>query len=435
MSAEFTHTRKQAPANSRPSRCSQRISFNTRVSLTLNHSDVDTIGAIHSLLYQNEQINIPNIMSNIESNSNRGDIEHKHDNVEIEDTAFVNSDATLDGIYQQALNLMQKAEGLPRGNSRQDSYLRARRLFEQAMDITESLSLFSDNETIDEVATVNLKYLLIPAYLANIALSAECGPDRLGTLTRADRLFRQFFERILAYKLGNAAIEQSLNSSDPIASSHNASRSLEGAAQMRYEKIERYKKLKSLDSKLDELERRLKSGQEIDDEVSRDYYLHLLDKWIESSFDSFEREVKIALLFERNRPIHDSIPAAAQKAPEQPNSSKRQIQPFTIVRDEAQKHVFGLGYPSHPTVTVDQFISKKIQDGDLAFNAHREIYANSLQRYAEKPNLRREQEEEFNAQNDSKDDKDDSEELERKRRWDEFKDENPRGSGNRHNMG
>jgi immunoglobulin-binding protein 1 len=100
-----------------------------------------------------------------------------------------------------------------------------------------------------------------------------------------------------------------------------------------------------------------------------------------------------------------------------------------------KKQVFGTGYPSLPTVSVDQFITQKFKDGDLVFQKDKEIYSNSLQRYAEQPDLLREQEENSEEEHEEKEERDDQEEIARKRRWDEFKDENARGSGNRHNMG
>lgn len=352
------------------------------------------------------------------------------------------STEALEDLYSQALKLMHDAETKPRGDRRQELYLQSRRLFERAMDIVESLSLFSDNETVEDITTIDLKYLLVPAYLAKITISAECSPNRLETFTQAESYMKKFLKRISHYGLGNHLVEKALKSYDCVSSDisqtlfakNSVPNNLESAMRERNEKIERFKKAKELEQKLEELERRMKDfdQDQVDDEVRRDYYLHLVKKTIDETLESLEREVRPAIFFERSRSGDGSL----NLEPESSSRAKSTLdQSITIVRDQHQKQVFGVGYPSRPTVTVDEFITKKINDGDLAFDKHHEIYANSLQRYAERPNLRREQEEQSDEEREKKEDRDDKEELHRKRKWDEFKDDNPRGSGNRYNMG
>lgn len=355
-----------------------------------------------------------------------------------------NSEEALAELYSKALKFMQEAESLPRGDNRQNLYIRSRQMFEKACELVESVALFSDNETIDDITSADLKYLLIPAYQARIVTSAECSPNRLDTYLQAEALIIKFLTRISQYGLGNARIEEAIQSKDDQQQKGQISSSstdLLAAMRDRDKKIEKFKRMKLLEDRVEELERRLKSGEELDDELKREYYLKLINKWTEDCLDSLEREVRPAIFFERNRPSMDDMDGRqVVRGPPAGTSSGGQsglghLRPYTIVKDELQKQVFGIGYPSRPTVTVDQFISKKINDGDLAFHANKEIYSNSLQRYAEDPGLRREQEEQSDEERDAKADRDDTDELARKRNWDEFKDDNPRGSGNRHNMG
>lgn len=342
------------------------------------------------------------------------------------------SEINLNELYTRGLNDMRKAESLSRSEAKQDLFHNARRMLETASDLIESLALFSDNETIDDVATNDLKYLLVPAYLAKITISSDCGPNRLQVFQKAEQSLKKFLSRILRYGLGDESVELALKHSQEEGLSNKVStQSLEMAMQNRNVKIEKYKKRKLLDNRLEELENRVTSGKEVDDEVLREYYMSLIKKWIDESLDSLEGEVKPALFFEQNRSSSSDLPNVSTSTQQVPIRGET----ITIVKNDLQKQVFGLGYPSRPTVTVDEFINKKINDGDLAFQAHKEVYANSLQRYAEKPDLRREQEELSDAEHDEKEERDDVEELNNKRRWDEFKDDNPRGSGNRHNMG
>lgn len=344
------------------------------------------------------------------------------------------SDQTIHTSYHQALKLMKEAESKPRGNERQNLYLTSRRLFEEASNIIDSLSLFSSNESIDDIATVDLKFLLIPAYLAKIMISIECEHNRLETFKQAKVYALKFFKLITQYGLGNDEIEKEIRSDGKMPELKGSS-SLHEAMRSRDEKIANYKRRQQLDEIISELERRIETQDNIDDEVNREYYMKLLQRWIEDSLDCLKSEINMGLIFEANRNEGE-----CQKESARPESKKSEntFSPkgaLTIVKDNIQKQVYGLGYPSRPTVTVDEFISQKIEKGDLAFQQHKEIYSNSLQRYAEQPNLRRDQEEEDAIEAEKKAQEDDAQELERKRRWDEFKDENPRGSGNRHNMG
>ena len=39
------------------------------------------------------------------------------------------------------------------------------------------------------------------------------------------------------------------------------------------------------------------------------------------------------------------------------------FRPFIITKDMIQKKVFGAGYPSLPTLTIEEFYEQKVQDG------------------------------------------------------------------------
>jgi len=39
------------------------------------------------------------------------------------------------------------------------------------------------------------------------------------------------------------------------------------------------------------------------------------------------------------------------------------MRPFIITKDIIQKHVYGAGYPSLPTLTVEEFYEQKVKDG------------------------------------------------------------------------
>lgn len=350
------------------------------------------------------------------------------------ENTLARSKEILEKLYQEAIDLLQKAENVP-VKERSALLSKADKSFEQCSSIVDTLDLFSNNESIEDVATNNIKYLLLPACRARVITLSECGSNRLDQFTKAEGYVQSFFESLINLNIISQDVKQSLENlninSMTSTKDQTDNSSLASAMQLRNQKIEKYKRTKALAEELQTLESVIKtSGENVDEETIRDYYTKLVKKWTDETLDSLEKEIKPSIFFERNRDSSGSIksdPPHQQK----PTSFK----PFTITKDSLKKQVFGLGYPSAPSVTVDQFITKKIKDGDLAFHSQKEVYGNSLQRYAEQPNLRRDQEDEEQANREELEDKNDENELIRKRNWDEFKDENPRGSGNRHNQG
>ncbi|VDO93060.1 unnamed protein product [Heligmosomoides polygyrus] len=82
------------------------------------------------------------------------------------------------------------------------------------------------------------------------------------------------------------------------------------------------------------------------------------------------------------------------------------LRPFIIARTERQKAVFGLGYPSIPTMTVDEWYTQRFGNGPSPSQPL--------------PKATEEEEERERA---------------RLMRWDEYKDDHRRGWGNTHNKG
>jgi len=108
------------------------------------------------------------------------------------------------------------------------------------------------------------------------------------------------------------------------------------------------------------------------------------------------------------------------------------MKPVIITKDAIQKAVYGAGYPSLPTFTVQDFYDQRVRDG--IFPDPEKAASNqqkSLQRMTEVNN--REEEEKETADNEDLAENEDPEYLARQRAMDEFKDEVRRGDGNRHN--
>lgn len=337
-------------------------------------------------------------------------------------------DEDLNVLYSKALKALKEAESMPRGLSRQDAYDTSRKLFQHASELVDSSGLFSRNETVEDIATSNLKFLLIPAHLSKIAVSTECSADRIRAFTRAECLIKEYIENLSSYGLvDDCTLSLTKDSDSESQRVTTSSGELKDMMLARTEKISRYKKMKLLEDHVRDLEAKVEHEQ-ADDETLRDYYLSLIKKTLNDTIDCLENQVRPALVLEKMRAQGDPVQPATGSQP-------KPLKPFTLVKSQLQGKVFGLGYPSAPSVSVDQFIDQKFAAGELSFQTQKDVYTNSLQRYAEQPNLRREQEEESDEEREAREERDDDVELQRKRNWDEFKDDNARGSGNRYNMG
>ena len=189
-------------------------------------------------------------------------------------------------------------------------------------------------------------------------------------------------------------------------------------------KMERYRQTKQLESDLKELKSVL-AGVTHDEDVLRDYYLKLIQKFVNTSLDelvSLEMEVGVLQ--------HMAKIKAGEVVPE-PEKPRRKIQPIIITKDKMQKEVYGLGYPSLPVLSVDEFYEKRIEEGWWKPPSS----GGALQDRANDPELEARMKEEEERENDDKEDRDDEEAREKALAMDEYKDDHRRGEGNRHNMG
>lgn len=91
-----------------------------------------------------------------------------------------------------------------------------------------------------------------------------------------------------------------------------------------------------------------------------------------------------------------------------------------------QAQVFGAGYPSLPTMTVDDWYEQRRTLGAMPDHGTPSRIA------VEEDTDAKEREEE---EKELKTERDDEESLMKARNWDDWKDTHPRGYGNRHNMG
>ncbi len=108
--------------------------------------------------------------------------------------------------------------------------------------------------------------------------------------------------------------------------------------------------------------------------------------------------------------------------------------PFIITKDVLQAKVFGMGYPSLPVYSIEEFyvhladeghMPKADNAGDGAIGGGGGVQIGG--------GVTQSQRDKEKAEKDLREDAHDEQELRKQREWDEFKDENKRGAGNTYN--
>uniref|UniRef100_A0A3P8X000 Immunoglobulin (CD79A) binding protein 1 n=1 Tax=Cynoglossus semilaevis TaxID=244447 RepID=A0A3P8X000_CYNSE len=282
-------------------------------------------------------------------------------------------------------------------------------MLEDASRMVAQLELFSRNEELEEVATTDLKFLLLPALLGALSMKQTSREKRLNLVRTARAYFMDFLKRCREYKVSHFELP---TSSAPLPSD------LVAMAAQRQAKIERYRQKKELEAKLSDVRKAIESGK-ADDEVSRDFYLLNIRRWISlclEEIESIDQEMEIL----KNM---DALKEGAAR-PSQP--ARPPMKPFILTKNAVQARVFGAGYPSLPTMTVDDWYEQHQKHGALPDQGIPRRVAPESDTDAKD----REEEEK-----EEKVEQDDEESLMKARNWDDWKDNHRRGYGNRHNMG
>lgn len=323
-------------------------------------------------------------------------------------------------------------------------------LFENITRMVSSTGMFSANESINEVATNDLKFMLLPSYLGTLLLKLTSG-DRKDIVLTAEIYFKDFLQRCKDYELTdvdivivNSESEECMTAAQVVQrppSEHacpNTLQDLMGMGRARAEKIKQYRQQKELESRLETLKVKLDlSDGMADEELKRDYYLSLIKSHINKAVDELDclQSEKIMLSRSNRRSANVSAEDETDSSTttrdvvvhnKRHHPKYKPLQPVIITRDEIQKKVFGAGYPSLPTMTVDELCQQRLKDG---------TWDNS------QPSLDMAKNEELKKSHAEQDvvykelaiDNDDPEVLQRMRNMDEYKDTHKRGWGNRYN--
>eukprot|EP00095_Tigriopus_kingsejongensis_P000187 maker-scaffold41_size498431-snap-gene-0.13 protein:Tk00187 transcript:maker-scaffold41_size498431-snap-gene-0.13-mRNA-1 annotation:"immunoglobulin-binding protein 1" len=310
---------------------------------------------------------------------------------------------------------------------------------EDATRAVSLLDIFSRNESVGEMPSLHLPYLLLPALLAQLQTKVyDPATPRTEIIRIAEVYMRDYLQRVKDYeilpdlKIPEVADEELDEPQDnarvpPVGGPPDMGR----MERDRKSKLDRYRLQKELEDRVKELQPLMdeKKAETVDDDVLREFHLSSIKMFAFSALDdlgSFDMEKPILAHMEKVKKGQVPDPKTLAQPP-------RPLKPVIITRDAVQKEVFGLGYRNVPVLSIEEFYEQRVREGWFPDPKDVKKQQKSLQDRPE-ADIKAEEDEEARIK-EAKEDNDDPEELGRKRYMDEYKDEHRRGEGNRYNKG
>lgn len=309
--------------------------------------------------------------------------------------------------------------------------------YEQCLVIADHLSLFSPNESIDDISSSNIQYLLLHYRLADLVLRQTTG-TRNAVLVRAQTSYSAYLKQLDQYDLLSAA-DATLYERYREAPTTFSTASTSDPAKRRETKIARFREEKDLKQKLHYLQSNPTALQN-DDDMFRQLHLAQLAYCTLQTFHSLEsiaQELHILSMAPPHLPSPDaSQPLDRRERGERADTYSERLdgplsagltgpilspdgkplRPFTLLdtRTRMQQGVFR---PDHslPTMTIDEYLDEERRRGGM------------IEGGGPQSGMRPEPDEDDM-------DKADQETM-KARAWDEFTEANPKGAGNTLNRG
>ncbi|XP_017777006.1 PREDICTED: immunoglobulin-binding protein 1b [Nicrophorus vespilloides] len=329
---------------------------------------------------------------------------------------------SLSALFQEGLDLFNnlgKIDEPTNSPNVQINIKKAMHILEDSTRLVSMASIFSSNERIDEVPTEHIQYFLLPALLGTLSLKLTSG-DRKDIINTAEVYFKDFLSRCNNYGLSNYKFKEECQD---LQANRSEFQDIAHSVNTRSTKIQRFKEQKVLKENLEDLKKNM-NNESVDDEIKRNYFLTMIKLYIYEAIDELN-------CIDMEKPILEHMEKMGNEKPK-PKIPVKPLRPIIITKDEMQKAVFGAGYPSLPSFTVQEFYDQRIADGVFPNPTKPKQGPMSMQEAAlagidlnadEREAMEKEQLEEA----------DDPENIARMRAKDEFKDEHRRGWGNRMN--
>ncbi|OJJ50926.1 hypothetical protein ASPZODRAFT_148310 [Penicilliopsis zonata CBS 506.65] len=315
------------------------------------------------------------------------------------------------------------------------------RKLEECRRLVGLLSLFSSNETLEDVASGDLQYFTVEYLLAEL-LQKSYSADREALLRRAQQQYERYLARLDEYRLLSDGDKKLYERYVENSASFSLA-PLADAAVRREVKVARFREEKELKQKLEYLSQNQNRLQS-DDDVVRQLYIAEINLYTHQTFqtlDLLSQELSMLEMFRKSAPeapqsytddarrrgdaqqssYSDRVdPPLAQllrggRSGPLLNKAGKPLQPFTLLdrRTQLQQGVFRSGH-NLPTMTIDEYLEEEKKRGGIIEGGDQ----SAAQPEVDEDDMDRADEETMKA-----------------REWDEFKEANPRGSGNTLNRG
>jgi len=278
-------------------------------------------------------------------------------------------------------------------------------LFERANSLVQKNSLFSANETLEDIPTSSLTYLTIPYYVSELYQKLPfASAERLPALNTSRVYLEQFLQLCVKYEiLSKADIAAFEREVDP------------DAGTLRNEKIARIRQIKATDELIQKnMKEKIERGSiddEEDSENERATQILFVQNCALKSIDALRvlKEEEKIMEHMKNMMLSNGgvMPTPAPQEPREP------IKPI-VFEDPRKKIIDGAFLPGWnlPTVSIEQA-------GEIDYKISLEQQKKSQAREAKEKLVK-----EFG------DSDDDDVELQKKRDWDDWRDDHKKGEGN-----
>jgi hypothetical protein len=350
------------------------------------------------------------------------------------------ADRSLRSVFEEAEQKRTSLDNTYSSNSTtfRDNVVSAVQLYEQCLQIADRISLFSPNETLEDVNTADLQYLLLNNRIADLILRINDFCQRKPNLQRAQESYERYLKQLDSYDMLSKSDAALLEQYQEAPTSFSTASSADPAAR-RDTKIRRFKEEKALKQKLEYI-RKNPSALQNDDSAYRELQLTEIAFCTHQTFQSLEsiaQELHILSLAPPSPPPDAThIPAdtrervragdgyserldaplsAGMRGPLL-DSKGKPLRPFTLT-SKRQNLRDGVFRPDHnlPTMSIDEYLEEERRRGG--------IIEGGGPQSGIRPQV----------------DEDDMEAADREtmkaREWDEFVEANPKGSGNTLNRG
>ncbi|KAL1597795.1 Type 2A phosphatase-associated protein 42 [Paraconiothyrium brasiliense] len=350
---------------------------------------------------------------------------------------------SIRSLFFTAERLRNNLNSFPDSNSPtyQENLTNAIATYEACLTLSEQVSLFSPNESLDDVSSSDIQYMSINYHLSDLIqkIKSQDISERKANLLKARDHYERFIKLLDSYDVLSPS-DAKLYETYKEDKSNFSVASTRDAAARREAKIGRFREEKELKRKLAHIQANPKLAEN-DEQLVRELHLTNLAFMVHQTFASLEslaQELHIISLAppappqgltaglqdaredERNRDAYSErldsqVPGLRYNGPIL-SSDGKPMRPFTLL-DTRQRLQQGVFRPDHslPTMTIDEYLEEEKRRGGIIDGGGEQ---SGIRPEVDEDDLRAADEETMKA-----------------RAWDEFKEDNPKGSGNTINRG